>query len=128
MPFIRYRTGDKAVRGKTVDGKLHLKRIMGRTQDYIVNRNGDKVLLTALIFGQHFEALGKIVKWQIEQFDQGVVTMHIIRGNDYSDSDELQIGTIFDKVGNVDVIFDYVTEIDRTGRGKSPMLVQHIVR
>lgn len=52
--------------------------------------------------------------------------MHIIRGRGYSIDDEVQIRKIFDRLGNVDVMFDYTNQIDSTGRGKSKMLVQHI--
>lgn len=126
MPLIRYKTGDIAVKGKCIDGKLHLTRIMGRTQDYIIDRMGNKVLLTALIFGQHFKALGKIAKWQIEQLKAGVITIHIVRTPTYRDSDEAEISRLFDAIGNVDTIFDYVTSIPPTPRGKSLMLVQRV--
>lgn len=126
MPLIRYKTGDIAVKGKTINGKLHLKHLMGRSQDYIIDRCNRRVLLTALIFGQHFPALGNISKWQIEQWSPGKITMHIIRGRGYSIDDEVQIRKIFDRLGNVDVMFDYINQIDSTGRGKSKMLVQHI--
>ena len=127
MPLIRYKTGDYAV-FDGYDGRVMiLQEIMGRTQDYIVNKYGNKVLLTALIFAQHFNALGHMDRWQIEQFEKGIVLISIVKGRDFSSKDEDEIKQLFNKVGDVDVVFDYSGQIRITGRGKSMMLIQHII-
>lgn len=125
MPLIRYKTGDNAVYGGADANGIILNEILGRTQDYIIDRDGNKKLLTALIFAQHFNALGNMVQWQLEQYTAGKIIAHIIKHNNYSSKDEEEIRKLFDKTGNVDMIFDYVSEIPLTGRGKSKMLVQH---
>ena len=124
MPLIRYKTGDLAERGRTVDGKLHLNRVIGRTQDYIIDRAGNKSPVTALI--QHFKDLDGVAKWQLEQHEAGKVIMHIIRTDNYSDRDEAKLLDLFNKDGNVDIQFDFVDNIPKTPRGKSPMLIQHL--
>lgn len=126
MPLIRYRTGDLAVYGGKDDRYLYLNQVMGRTQDYIVSEQNNKVLLTALIFGQHCKAMGKIRKWQLEQFEPGKLIVHIIKYETWTQEDEKEIFTQFLKLGHVKSEFDYVTEIALTPRGKSKMLVQHI--
>ena len=126
MPFIRYKTGDYAIYGGKDNHGIILNEILGRTQDYIINRNNDKVLLTALIFAQHFKALGHIKQWQIEQFTGGEIIIHIVKSFNYSNTDEAEIVSLFEKVGNVSVILDYTDNIKLTKRGKSLMLIQHI--
>lgn len=126
MPLIRYRTGDFAEYGGKDERFVYLNRILGRTQDYIVDRNSNKIILTALIFAQHCAALGHICKWQLEQFKEGEVIAHIIKNGGYSSEDETEIRDLFNRVGNVDTVFDYVDTIALTKRGKSPMLVQHL--
>jgi phenylacetate-CoA ligase len=126
MPLIRYRTGDYAVFGGKDKNGIILNSVLGRTQDYIYNIEREKVLLTALIFGQHFHALGKIQRWQIEQFEYGKVVMHIIPTSNYSSSDEDEIRQLFLEKGHVECIFDYVDTIPTTMRGKSMMLNQHL--
>ncbi len=127
MPLIRYKTGDYAVVSKYDKNGIILEQIMGRTQDYVFNRNGDQVLLTALIFGQHFKALGNIKKWQIIQEEQGKIIMRIIKGLKYNKEDEKEIRELFDVKGNIDVIFEYVENIETTKRGKSKLLIQNII-
>lgn len=126
MPLIRYRTGDYAEFGGKDNRYMYLNKILGRTQDYIVDRNSNKIILTALIFAQHCAALGHIYKWQLEQFKEGEVIAHIIKNGGYSSEDETEIRDLFNRVGNVDTVFDYVDTIALTKRGKSPMLVQHL--
>ena len=127
MPLIRYKTGDFAEFGGKDDRYVYLNKVLGRTQDYIVNKNGDKVLLTALIFGQHFKAMEHIRKWQIEQFEIGKLVINVIKGDNYSNADEKEIYNLFEKLGNVHSVFNYVDEIPLTPRGKSKMLIQHLL-
>ena len=126
MPLIRYRTGDFAEYGGKDDKYIYLNRVLGRTQDYIIDKNGNQILLTALIFGQHFHAMGNIVKWQIEQYEKGKILIHIIKGQEYSILDEQELQQLFNELGNVDIELNYVTNISLTARGKSQMLIQHI--
>lgn len=126
MPLIRYRTGDYAEYGGKDNRYVYFNQVLGRTQDYIVNREGYKVILTALIFAQHFQAMDNISRWQLEQFEKGKVIAHIIKGEKYSSSDEKELTDLFNNSGNVELIFDYVEDIPLTPRGKSKMLVQHM--
>lgn len=126
LPLIRYRTGDFAEYGGKDDRYVYLNKVMGRTQDYIVDRNNNRILLTAMIFGQHFKAMGNIVKWQIEQFVPGSVILHVVRNHEFTIHDEAELTELFETLGNVSVTFDYCNSIPVTPRGKSKMLVQHI--
>lgn len=126
MPLIRYRTGDQAIYGGKGKDGIILNKVLGRTQDYIINVDGEKVLLTALIFAQHFDALGNIIRWQIEQSEIGTVLIHIVKRDTFTEKDETEIKNLFWNLGKVHVVFDYENGIQLTQRGKSLMLVQHI--
>lgn len=126
MPFIRYKTGDRAIYGGENNGIVKLKKILGRTADYVINRLGDKVLLTALVFGQHFQALSKIVKWQITQNIQGIVIINIEKMSTFNSQDENEIRKIFTEMGKVDCIFTYSQEFIKTKAGKTKFMIQNI--
>ncbi|WP_405397972.1 hypothetical protein [Maribacter sp. Asnod2-G09] len=126
MPFIRYKTGDL---GKLVyrnGGIVHFSEIYGRTQDYIISKENQKVYLTALIFGQHLKAFAKIKKWQIRQNTIGEINFHIVKDINYSKSDELDILEKINSVTNVEISFKYVDSIQTTKSGKHLFLLQEI--
>jgi len=126
MPFIRYRTGDLAVFNGDVDGVTRLGKIVGRTQDFILTDNGEKVALTALIFGQHYRAFRNIQKWQLQQDIPGKVKVRIVQEDDYSVENEIEIRAKFKDICDVDTEFDYVDLIPLSPRGKFKFLVQNI--
>lgn len=126
MPFIRYRTGDMAEYGG-FDGKyMILNRVLGRSYDYLVNEDGTKINFTAFLAEHHMKAIGRIEKWQFEQFEKGKAIIHIIKAKGYSQDDENEIKAFFKEKGKVDIEFDYVEEISRTTRGKTKIVIQHI--
>lgn len=126
MPLVRYRTGDLAEYGGKDERYIYLNKVMGRTQDIIYDNEGNKILLTALIFGQHFVAMGHIQKWQVEQWEKGKVILHIVKGDGYSEKHEKELESLFYSLGHVLVTFDYIDDIMLTKRGKTKFLVQHI--
>jgi len=126
MPFIRYATGDLAEVDEEVNGVLKLRRIIGRSQDYIINNHNAKVALTALIFGQHYKAFENIVKWQLIQSTPGKITIRMIRNEKYSLENELEIRGKFERIARVKTEFEYVDSIPLTKAGKFVFLIQHI--
>jgi len=125
FPFIRYRTGDRAVYGGEKDGIVKLNRVLGRTADFILNRNNEKVSLTALVFGQHYNAFRNINRWQIIQDKPGIVVVRIDRAKEFSANDEAEIAGIFSRVGNVETTFDYSGDFIKTRAGKIRFVVQN---
>lgn len=126
MPFIRYDTGDLCQLIDRNGGVIRFSKIMGRNQDYIVTESGDKLYLTALIFGQHLHAFKNIIQWQMVQNSVGVVVLKIVKGYDYSHEDENEIRDNFHNVAMLIVDFIYVESIPLTQRGKHLFLIQNI--
>lgn len=126
MPFIRYDTGDLGEVAYRKGGYLKFSRIYGRSQDYIITKDNQKVFLTALIFGQHFQAFARIEKWQIIQNSKGEINFLIIPTNSYDKKDELEIEQKIKNVVEIDIAFDYVDTIPLTSMGKHLFLKQNL--
>lgn len=126
MPFIRYQTGDLGLLAYKNGGHVGFTKIFGRSQDFIISKSGDKVFLTALIFGQHLNAFARINKWQIVQKIIGEITISIIPESDFSKDDELEIKNSIESVCEVDVSFEYVKDIPLTSSGKHLFLKQEL--
>ena len=126
MPFIRYRTGDLALFNGETDGIVRLGKIVGRAQDYVLTENGERISLTALIFGQHYRAFKSIQEWQLQQDIPGRVKVRIVKGEGFSVEDEMEIRDKFKGICDVDPEFEYVDSIPLTPRGKFRFLVQNI--
>ena len=126
MPFIRYKTGDIAIYGGTQKGFVVLKRIEGRTQDYIYASDGSKVSLIAVVFGQHYKAFRNIKKWQIIQSKRGEITITVLKDIGYTQNDENEIRKKFLNICRVKTNFIYTNNINVTQRGKFKFLVQKL--
>jgi len=124
LPFIRYRTGDLALfNGEDDDGISRLKKIMGRAQDYLYNKNGEKILITGIVFGQHYHAFRNIKKWQIQQNKPGEIIINLVRGEKFSLKDKEEIINKFKNIAGIDVKFNFVDKFKLTKRGKFKFVV-----
>ena len=82
-PFIRYDTGDLVKEFGFENGNLLFGIEQGRIGDFIVDREGKKIFLTALIFGRHHAAFEKIAHVQVLQVEKGRATLVIVlKGGD----------------------------------------------
>jgi len=126
MPFIRYRTGDMAVFAGDENGVVRLAGIAGRTQDFIYGSTGVKTSLTALIFGQHYRAFRNIRRWQLEQWQPGLVLVRLVRGTEFSGQDDDEIREKFLQIASVDTVFAFVEDIPLSTRGKFQFVIQRI--
>jgi len=118
MPFIRYKTGDLAWFEGNENGIVKIKKIEGRTQDFVYRKNGEKISITAIVFGQHYRAFRNIKKWQIVQNKMGEITINIIKGENFSKDDELEIINKFRNIAGIEVRLNFVDRIELTKRGK----------
>lgn len=126
-PFLRYDTGDLAIYGGTLeDGSVVLTSLLGRTVDYIVNSNKEKIFLIGFIFGGHLRAFNYIKKWQIEQNVEGRILLRIVKGEGYDKSIENEVIELFASKG-ISVEIQYVEMISRTSRGKEKFIIQNLV-
>jgi len=128
MPFIRYDTGDLGILSdeKCKCGRELplLKKIIGRTTDYLEFSNGAIIgtpILTVL-FGKF-----DIIQYQIVQKDLDTISVNIVKGKNYSEDDEKEIrDTFYKHVGDVNIKFNYVDKIETTGAGKWKFIVREV--
>ena len=125
LPFIRYKTGDLAEYGGAENGIVRLRQLMGRTNDYIISKDGEKIFLVGFIFGGHLSAFNHIETWQIVQDIPGVLEITIIPSGSYSEETEGELKAFFSTNG-FDVNLHYDGNIIKTKRGKQPFLIQNI--
>ena len=120
-PLIRYDTGD-LVDAELRQGIVQSFRInQGRDGEFVIDKSGNKVFLTGLIFGRHHEIFNHCLHIQIRQEKLGQVSVIIVPKGDLPSS----WATLFDS-SNVNLDFDFlsVSKPFRTISGKIPLLVK----
>jgi phenylacetate-CoA ligase len=133
MPLIRYRTGDYAVIADNQTcacgrNYLLLDEVIGREQEFIVDRKGDLISVTASVFGQHYESFEGIREFQIIQEEIGKIRIKI---QPMKDHDERVSKQLIDRMqhllGNRVIIeHEMVHFIDKTAMGKRQTVIQHL--
>jgi len=126
MPFIRYKTGDRAIFKERKNGCLIISKLLGRTQDYVFKKNMEQVAITAIIFGQHYKSFKNINKWQLVQNVPGQVLFRIVRNELFNDDNEQEIRNKFLELSGIETAFEYVNDIPLSNRGKQIFVVQNI--
>lgn len=121
-PLIRYNTND-LIKPNIEDGLLIDFQISsGRDGEYILDRNKNKVYLTALIFGRHHKIFDYVQHVQIKQLDIGKVVLYIVTNNDYSNE------FLLDKMDLSNVMLEFTIEIIsspfKSTAGKVPLLIK----
>ena len=123
MPLIRYDTGDLVEATARTDGGLVMEFAIkeGRSGDFIEDKHGKKIPLTALIFGRHHKAFDVADYVQIGQAEPGKATLYVTAKDGVVSGD---LAMLFD-LTNVDIDFDFkvIDKPIRTVMGKLKLRV-----
>lgn len=123
-PFIRYRTGDTInanFRGNLIESFTVNE---GRVGEYVVDSNGDRVSLTALIFGRHHPIFKVAHFVQVRQRCPGELTLMVTLPTD-SEISQSDLERGFDLSGlQFKTKVERWTEPQRTKRGKVPLKIE----
>ena len=131
MPLIRYDTSDLVEVTKVSAGGMVEEFAIreGRSGDFIEDKNGKKIPLTALIFGRHHKAFDVADYIQIGQTEPGKATLYVTMKNDktgqtYFIKTDSELSRLFD-LSNVDLDFDFkiLGQPVRTAMGKLKLRV-----
>lgn len=132
-PFLRYRTGDRAVWGGRrcrQCGRNYplLRTITGRTQEFLVARDGRVIPHTAL--NVHSDLFEHAWSYQLYQDTPGKVLLEIVKKPSYEDRQTPRIARMMQERlgGDVELSIQFVEEIPRTPRGKHRLIVQRLPR
>ena len=118
MPLIRYDTGD-LISSESKKGQLmeSFAVTQGRDADYVVDKEGKAIPLTALIFGRHHKIFGMVDYVQVSQKEErGLVTLIISTTLNYSKEQLRQVMDLSNL--NLDFDFQIVDSPVRTKAGK----------
>ncbi|TOI80452.1 hypothetical protein [Vibrio parahaemolyticus] len=124
-PLIRYATGDIVKNYKKEANGIVSSFVLeeGRTGEFILDKGGKKIPLTALIFGRHHELFNYVTHIQVFQKYQGYVSIIFCPKS----SLPKKAVDLFD-ANNVNVEFDFieVKEPIKTISGKFKLLVDRL--
>ena len=130
MPLIRYKTQDFGIEStqKCPCGRDHklLEKIIGREQEIAIGLNGERITLTALVFGRHSEYFNHIIRMQVINYAPGKLKILIVPKASFNNNYKNQIisslslkeGMPFDT--NVEII----DRIKKTKGGKQRFLLK----
>ena len=132
MPFIRYRTGDRASFETDTNcacGRSHLrwKRIDGRDLEVLVANDGSIFPLTA-IDGIHTSDFDNIIRYRFVQYKPGIVQMDIVPSSGYIAQNGERIKKMLeDRVkGKMSININIQTAINIQPNGKYRIIEQHL--
>lgn len=123
-PLIRYDTGD-LVAPVTNEGILEEFRIThGREGEFVLDKLGNRIFLTGLIFGRHHEIFDRARHIQIYQPTKGVAEVLVTPRDTLTP--ETAAASFDSSNVHLDFIFKIVQEPVRTKAGKVPLLVKQL--
>lgn len=131
MPFIRYRTQDYGVLGKSECpcGRHYpiIERIEGRLQEFIVTRDG-RLISICVLGAAHFDMLDNVHQTQYYQDTPGKLLFKVVPKSGFTITDLKRIQAVVQaKTGSeLEVEVQVVKEIPRTPAGKHRMIVQRL--
>jgi len=125
-PFIRYDTGDLIEPVSAVGASLSFRIKEGRVGDFVLDRNGQRLSLTAIIFGRHQPAFAMIRHVQVCDMGAGRIILMIVPKEGFFSPDCVLSG--FD-LGGLDADFEIelIDQPIRTRSGKICLKVDHLL-
>lgn len=131
FPFVRYRTGDMGVLSDELctcgRGLPVLKKIQGRSTDFLIAQDGTVLHGLALIY--ILRDLSGIASFKITQESLDLTCVDIVRNDQYETGNELAITEVFkQRLGDdVEVQIGYCDEIKPEKSGKFRYVISKVV-
>ena len=131
FPFIRYKTGDIGIytNQSCECGRKYplIKKILGRTQEFLVSKNDNLVSLTGF-YSVIPESSKNVKECQLYQDTPGEVVLHIVTDSEFADADIAAIKEGFHRrfKNDFSIQIQLVDSIPRLELGKFRFLVQKL--
>jgi len=116
-PFIRYDTGDLIEPVSQSGGSLAFRIKEGRVGDFVLDRQGNKLALTAIIFGRHHSAFEFLRHLQVRDDGQGRIALLVTPRDSTVDVETLRKGFDLDDL-DIEWQLEMVGAPIRTQAGK----------
>lgn len=134
MPFIRFWNADQAIISdkKCSCGRQSalLKRIMGRTCDYIIGINGEFLhwaYFWHLIFDSNLADKRNIRKFQVVQETKDLLIIRFVADAFTDEEKHFLIDDIKKRTGPMQILFKYEYEIENTKTGKYRPVINKVI-
>lgn len=133
MPLIRYRTGDYAVLKGSQQcscrrNYLLVEEVLGREQEFIIDKQGELISATSLIFGQHFALFSGLDGLFLRQMKPGEFTVILKKNTQFIPEDfsrmQQQINELVGERFQVE--YEFADEIPRSKIGKARLVQQEL--
>ena len=130
MPMIRYRSQDFGIEGPSTCkcGRNHksLSKIIGRSQEVAIGYNGEKISLTALIFGRHMEYLNHTLKIQVINYEPGKLKIKVVPKSTFTEKHRLEFLNSFSTKQGIPFKSEIIVvdKIETTRRGKHKFFIK----
>lgn len=130
FPFVRYKTGDVGILSHEAcscgRGLPVLKEIQGRSTDFVLSQDGTVIHGLALIY--ILRDLPGISSFKVTQETLDLVRVEIVKGEEYSPSNEKLIREVFKaRLGEAVIVeFEYCTEIKPEKSGKFRYVISKV--
>lgn len=126
QPFIRYVTGDLAEYGGRYKSFVVFNKLLGRSQDYVLNADNEKLFIVVGEFSECFlPAINNVKYWQAEQSEIGKIHLRIVKKDCYTKKDEKEIIDVMVR-SKIQTFIEYVDDIPVTKAGKRKYIIQNI--
>lgn len=123
-PFIRYRTGDLGVYNGEEGGFARISRLLGREQDFVVDRRGVNIPLVGPIFGAHLSLFGQAQHLQIIDHGAGCVEVAVLARQPVTAEAKSELTVRFREFGEFTVTVNEVQALRRLPNGKAPFCIR----
>lgn len=129
QPLIRYRTGDMAIRADSnCDCGRHMpayRELIGRLEDTVVGMDGREMVR----FHGIFVGLPHVSEGQIVQKTLTYFLIRLVVDQYFGDAEKEEIYRRFEtRLGQVNLEFEFVDQIERTLGGKFRAVISHVER
>lgn len=124
-PFVRYDTGDLIEPIEVEGGLLRSFRIKdGRVGDFVTDKAGERISLTALMFGRHHKIFDFANHVQVQQESPGQLTVLVALGENFTNPKFKSLDSYLDLANlNFDIEVIGVEKPFRTSTGKVPLKI-----
>lgn len=133
MPLVRYRTGDYAVPASVQScscgrNYLLIDEIIGRQQEFIVDRLGSLISATSLVFGQHYEAFDGLQSIKINQQRPGSIDVILVKGVGFREDLCRKMATRMEELigDRMAIRFLFAESSEKTAIGKAKLVNQEL--